>query len=47
MDTLSLELDRITENLDSMDQTLEFINKKINNLSEEIMANDLESIEPL
>ena len=37
----------MTDNLDSMDETLAYKNRKINDLCEEIAANDLEQIEPL
>lgn len=47
MENIGMDINRITDNLDSLDNTLEFINKKINTLTEEIMANDLENIEPL
>ena len=36
MDNLLVEINNITENLDSLDLTLDFINKKINELSEEV-----------
>lgn len=42
-----MEIKQITENLESMDETLDFINNKINELSEEIASIDADNIEPL
>lgn len=43
----SMEIDTITENLDSLDETLTFFNNKINGLSEELMSLDIDNIEPI
>ena len=45
--SLCAEINNITDQLDSMDQTLDFINKKIQELSENIIQMDFENIEPL
>ena len=37
----------MTEALDSMDNTLDFITKNINQLSEDIAAMEVDTIEPL
>ena len=40
-------MNQITESLDSLDDTIDHINKKINVLCEEIAAVDADNIEPL
>lgn len=47
IDHLCMQIATITEALDSMDQTLDFMNKNINELCEEIASMDSDSIEPL
>lgn len=41
---LTLEMERLTEELDSLDQTSTFINNKINSLTEEVIALDIDNI---
>ena len=43
----SMEIDRITENLDSLDETLTYVNNKINQITEEVSAIDIDNIEPI
>ena len=47
LDQILLEMNQITESLDSLDDTIDHINKKINVLCEEIAAVDADNIEPL
>lgn len=47
LDNIAMEMQQITDNLDSMDETLDFINRKINILSEEIAAIDIDNIQPI
>lgn len=37
----------ITEALDSMDETLDFLSKNINEISEDLICMDAENVEPL
>eukprot|EP00347_Sterkiella_histriomuscorum_P016618 403352497 len=43
----SIEVDQITEHLDSLDETLSFVNNKVNKLTEDISALDIDNIEPI
>ena len=44
---LSLEIGSITSTLDMLEETLEFVQSKVNQVSEEIEGFDIESIQPL
>lgn len=44
---LFMEMNNITETLDSKDQTLGFLNNKINSLTEEVITLDIDNIQPL
>mmetsp|Transcript_35035 Transcript_35035/g.34046 ORF Transcript_35035/g.34046 Transcript_35035/m.34046 type:complete len:202 (+) Transcript_35035:2836-3441(+) len=46
LDNICVEINNISEELDSKDQTLEFINRKINEYAEELQGMDVD-IEPL
>jgi hypothetical protein len=41
---LFMEMNNITETLDSKDQTLAFLNTKINSITEEVIALDIDNI---
>lgn len=44
---IGLEIGSITETLDMLEQTLEFVQSKVNQVTEEIESFDLESVQPL
>lgn len=44
---LFMEINNITENLETLDQTLGYLNGKVNTLTEELITLDIDSIQPL
>ena len=44
---LTIQLEQTTEGLDSMDETFNFLNIKINRITEEVIALDIDNIEPI
>ena len=44
---LTIQLEQTTEGLDSMDETFNFLNNKINRITEEVIALDIDNIEPI
>lgn len=43
----TMEVDQVTEHLDSLDETLSFVNNKINELTEQIASLDIDNVEPI